>query len=381
MYRYLSGCLFAVMLGTLMLGGQAWPVGAREGARASAQEAVQDSGGKLDLRSLGGHPVCEASAALVVPCPNGSDRCLLVGDNEERQTLFRYRLTASGPAIASREPLSFTHLLVGLAEKDREISDIEALAALPGSRVVAVGSHSRNKSCKPRKNRRRMLGMTLEGDGVSADPTWGLRKAKRHTCKRLFGDELDALPGVRREACAAIEAAETAADDAHELKSERDCQDARAFNVEGAAAVPATGGKARIWLGLRTPLVGSHAVLLRRADPDAKPAFDAVALVDLEGWGVRELSVARDWIWVIAGPPEDDGDASFKLWRFPQVALGADELIAPELVAPLPNGSEGLAIVGPSAVVLIDGDKAQKGEETCRVDATYAIVPVSTSRP
>jgi hypothetical protein len=304
-----------------------------------------------------------------------------VGDNEERQTLFRYRLTASGPAIASREPLSFTHLLVGLAEEDREISDIEALAALPGSRVVAVGSHSRNKSCKPRKKRRRMLGMILEGDRVSHDPVWGLRKAKRHTCKRLFGDGFEALGGVRRKACAAIEAAETAADDAQERESERACQDARSFNVEGAVAVPATGAEARIWLGLRTPLVGPHAVLLRRADPASEPAFDAGALLDLEGWGVRELSAARDWIWVIAGPPGDDGHAVFELWRFPQAALGAGELIEPEFVAPLPNGSEGLAIVGPSAVVLVDGDEARKGEATCRVDSSYSIVPVSTSRP
>jgi hypothetical protein len=37
--------------------------------------------------------------------------------------------------------------------------------------------------------------------------------------------------------------------------------------------------------------------------------------------------------------------------------------------------------VGPAAIVLIDGGAAKKAEATFRVDASYAIVPVSTSKP
>jgi hypothetical protein len=346
-------------------------VGPSSGARAEA----------FERHDLGGHPVCEASAAVIIPCPHVGERCLLVGDNEEREHLFMYRLGDSGPDVASRQALSFAHLLGELDENEREISDIEALTRLAASEVLVVGSHSRNKSCKARKKRRRMVAVTLRGDGLSMHPQWGFEQAKSPTCKRLFGRKRDDLSGQRREVCAAIEAAEDAADQAQRDDSAAACEDAGPLNVEGAVAVPSGTRQHRVWLGLRTPLVNGKAVLLRHAGPGAVPAFDGTALVELDGWGIRDLTLHWGWVWLIAGPTEDDANALFKLSRFPLEALASNRLIAPEFVSPLPNGAEGLVVDGSSAIVLMDGDEAPAGGTSCRADATYTIVSVPLSRP
>jgi len=104
--------------------------------------------------------------------------------------------------------------------------------------------------------------------------------------------------------------------------------------------------------------------------------LDATALIDLDGRGVRELTRHDGSIWVIAGPPQDDTHAAFALWRFPVGELAAGATIEPVHVAPLPNGAEGLAIHGTSAIVLMDGDEAGEGSRRCRVDATYVVVPL-----
>ena len=76
------------------------------------------------------------------------------------------------------------------------------------------------------------------------------------------------------------------------------------MNVEGAVAVPDASGKPRIWLGLRAPLVGKRAVLLRVAPLGAtkqRLTFDDIATIDLGGQGIRELTSSEGWIWGIAG--------------------------------------------------------------------------------
>lgn len=343
-----------------------------------SSEAPADA---FERHDLGGHPVCEASAAVIVPCPHAGERCLLVGDNEEREQLFAYRLNDSGLHVASRRALPFTHLLDERNEDEREISDIEALAWLGGSDVLVVASHSRNRSCLARKKRRRMVGVSLRSDGLHTQPQWRFEQAKSPTCKRLFGHKRDDLSGQRREICTAIEAAEDAADQAERDGSAAACETAEPLNVEGAVAVPSGRRHYRVWFGLRTPLVNGKAVLLRRADPGAASAFDATALVALDGWGIRDLTIHWGWIWLIAGPTGDDASALFKLWRIPLEALASSRVIEPEFVSPLPNGAEGLAVDGSSAIVLMDGDEAAAGSTTCRTNATYSIVPVPLSRP
>ena len=67
--------------------------------------------------TLGGSPVCEASAGLLVACPNSHESFLLVGDNEIRDRLFIYEFDGAHLAVESRRTLPFGHLLENRVER------------------------------------------------------------------------------------------------------------------------------------------------------------------------------------------------------------------------------------------------------------------------
>jgi hypothetical protein len=99
---------------------------------------------------LGGRAACDASAALIVDCPDGVGRCLLVGDNEVRLDLFLYRLDGDGRP-AARSSLAARLKL----NSEDEVSDIEALTKSAAGRLLVFGSHSRSSVCDAKKKRRR----------------------------------------------------------------------------------------------------------------------------------------------------------------------------------------------------------------------------------
>jgi hypothetical protein len=113
----------------------------------------------------------------------------------------------------------------------------------------------------------------------------------------------------------------------------------------------------------------NYAVLLRMVSLD-KYRFDGAAFLRIEeGRGIRELSMDKNWIWGIAGGPEDDQD-NFVLWRIPRDALKPNATLRPEIVRSLSASSEGLAIVEETAYVLIDGDRGD-GSKSCKVSGQY----------
>jgi hypothetical protein len=327
--------------------------------------------------SLGGFPVCEASAALFVPCPGSGARCLLVGDNEERTGLFLYELDGEGRP-GHRRDLAFDHLLPG-DPGDRGLSDIEALAGLPSGEIAVFGSHSRNSECEAKGKRRQLLHARLSADRMEAGSVPPVN-SKAPTCERLFGASPDDLEGPLAWVCAAVLESEESAE-AAEREGSRDariaaCGDTPAFNLEGAVAVPAGAGSPRLWIGLRAPLVDRHAVLLRLAPEPGALRFDAAAFLDLGELGVRDLGFAEGFVWGIAGPPVDS-PADHLLWRFPAGALATETVIAPTPIADLPTSAEGLAILDDQALVLIDGDAPDPAQpEVCHTDSTYLLVPL-----
>jgi hypothetical protein len=172
--------------------------------------------------------------------------------------------------------------------------------------------------------------------------------------------------------CTAIDSAEQEAEEVAARRKETkdkdraqvECEQASPFNLEGAVAVQ-QGGRNRVWAGLRSPLVefgngANKAVLLGMAD-SGQFEFNAAALLDLGGRGVRELAESGEWIWGIAGPAQS-GNAPFSLWRFRKSELKDGAVITPELVRRLPDSSEGLVPDGDKFWVLTDGGR---GKERC----------------
>ena len=80
-------------------------------------------------RSLGGYPLCEASAAAVTGCPGAPDlTCLVVGDNEQPRMLFSFIFDGHGLDVPARQEADLKPVL---SEKDDfELADIEAMKSI-----------------------------------------------------------------------------------------------------------------------------------------------------------------------------------------------------------------------------------------------------------
>jgi hypothetical protein len=316
--------------------------------------------------ALDRYPVCEASAALEVPCvddPKAS--CIWVGDNEQEDKIFEYSADADGKLTPTK------HFEIKLGKV--EVGDIEAL--VPDEKgLLVIGSHSRKSDCTQDTKRdrvavARILRDPLRAEIVASSQGWEDRLTG---CDSTWVTLEDAPPGsvvasLLGEFCAAMAAAEQAADAAAGNKSQ--CA-GDVMNAEGAVAVPDASGKPRIWLGLRAPLVGKRAVLLRVAPLGASKqrlTFDGIATIDLSGKGIRDLTISEGWIWGIAGCVPDCDELSH-LWRVKAEALTSGAAITGvEFVkgGALPASAEGLVLqpAANSAIVLVDGDKGEvKGQ-------------------
>jgi hypothetical protein len=339
---------------------------------------------------LGEHPLCEASAAVLVACPDApQEQCLLVGDNEERRALFLFKIE---DGKVQREQQQVVTLEV---DKDTELSDIEALAGLPDDEIGVFASHSRNTKCEAKKKRRRFG--TIAKLGPSATDM-AMVKTKRLDCNRVM-DGCSGGDPLLAAVCVTIEGTEARADIVekgfedgalNEETAKARCNGVLPFNAEGAVNL-ADDGQAELWVGLRAPLLSAHptdpektdlAILLHLKNLDAY-VFDRVALLDMDGRGVRDLTLSDGSVWLIAGPPEDLTDAAavpFQLRRFDVAALSADDVIEPELIDPdLPTSSEGLVILDGQAIVVIDGDAGEQSN-ACAKPSRIVYRPLSAPR-
>lgn len=310
---------------------------------------------------LGRYPVCEASAAVEIKCHDGKEKCLLVGDNEVKTALFLYSVNSQKLDSANQQKLDF---------KDFEIDDIEAIAKLGDSRVLVFGSHSRNSQCEIRDKRLRFVQARVSDAGIKAIEKFV--ESPRIDSKRLFeGVDADKNKNIKAVS-QAINEAEKAAIEAEENKDKDACTQANAFNAEGAVALTENPSNPQVWVGLRSPQVtlnSKNLAILMRMTNSNKYQFDGVALMDLDGRGIREMTLKGDEVWGIAGGPQDGADR-FVLWKIKANLLKPEATLKPEIVSELPDSSEGLAIVGKTAYVLLDGD-AKGSRENCKVRAKF----------
>ena len=327
---------------------------------------------------LPSYPVCEASAAVEMPClADRSRTCIWLADNEQPKHLFEYQVDDAGTLSRS---ISWK---ISLHE---EAGDIEALVK-DGGDVLAIGSHGRNGKCELSKKRARIVRISPDASRttlVASDGDW---QENLTDCEQwiALGDADAPARALRGEACAAILQAEQAADGfakaSKKSGSDERCP-ATPLNLEGAVSIP-DGGASRIWVGLRAPVSGSKAFLLRLAplggETSAKRIFfDGIAAIDLGGMGVRELTSAGGKLWGIAGTPPDSEQASF-LWSTDEGALKSGATIAAvtKVGDPLPPTSEGL-VVQPDrerAIVIIDGGLDRENER-CDPPSQQMVVPL-----
>lgn len=346
------------------------PASAADGASTGAETTLER------------FPVCEASAAIEMPCrADATKTCVWVADNEQGANLFEYDIGATG-VLSPATPFAIE---IGDAKKDaRKYGDIEALAR-DGDAVLAIGSHGRNRGCEAKKVRARVAriaGSPPTATRVAGDEGW--KKSLAHCSAALIALGDDGAEGpaarLREQACDVIAEQEARAEAyATEHPDEKDCP-ATPFNVEGAVHV-ADGGRTRVWVGLRAPLLASGKALLLRIvlpeKPDEHLTFDGIAAIDLQGQAIRELTQSDGTLWGIAGSVRDDPRSKSRLWRAPLSALTNGATIADVTFVhdQLPPTAEGL-VVQPAekrAIVLMDGDLDQS-ETACATPSTQMTI-------
>ena len=294
---------------------------------------------------LGEPPLCEPSAAVPSPFAPGE---LLVADNEIDDALFVFARSPAGLLTGQRR----LPMPPGLRP-----DDIEALAVHRGDLFV-VGSHSRNKRCEPRPHRARIRQLRAVGgalEEVASLDSSTLQESLSSTDACLTVLFTSPAPAHAREVCDALVRAERTADPGR-------CE---VLNIEGAVSVGD-----RLWLGLRSPTVGSSAVALRLVWPASRLRFDAVSLINLDGDGIRELSAGGGEVIGLAGPPLDS-DRHFQIWWVSTSAFDADP--TPVGRRPAPTSSEGLAVGEDRLVVVIDGAEGASAR-TCKVAARQDLI-------
>ncbi|BBD62709.1 hypothetical protein NIES2109_55590 (plasmid) [Nostoc sp. HK-01] len=315
-------------------------------------------------KTLGKFPVCEPSAVVRIPCPNSNGDCLLVGDNEIKESLFVYPIKSGNLEANVQTELSL---------EAAEISDIEAITRLGENQVLIFGSYSRNTKCEVKKKRQRFLQAQVLNQSIKS--TSNAIQTDKINSETLFVPEVLKKNKMLQAVAGMIDETEKSANLAQ--ADQQACQKANAFNVEGAVAVP-WGSQAETWLGLRSPQASvegkTWAILLKLKNLN-QFQFEQVVLLDLEGRGIRELTKNGNLIWGIAGGPEDDKN-NFVLWKLPIEKLKPNAKVHPEIVHDLPTSSEGLAISGNKAYILIDGDRGNS-ESSCQTPGKFIEISVA----
>ncbi len=250
--------------------------------------------------------VCDASTGVRRP-----DGGLLVGD-DEHSALFPFALDGS--------PQPPVPLPMGEGELD-----LEGGARVPGG-IWWVASHDRGKGTEPEPPRRHLF-RTDDAGAVQQDVTDLWTRLLAHP---ELGPLLRATEGETSKAIGG-------------------------FSIE---ALHADG--ARLWVGLRAPVVDGKALLVRLQD-GASPTVEEVQRYDLGGRGWRALEPHQGVLYGVAGPADDDGD--FQLVRVDLATQQADPLavdfgtLRPEGLVSLP---EGLLAISDDGKVDVEGTRCRK---------------------
>lgn len=253
---------------------------------------------------------CDGSAGVALDAEH-----FLVANDEDSVLRVYSRRDLSRPLAA----VDFRKFL-GLEKQNAE-SDIEGLARI-GFTIYAIGSHSRSKDGKKRKERRRFFALRYSWQG-------GEIRLRPH------GQPYDKLAKSLEE---------------NPLLREVDFGRARGdrrggLNIEGLASTPKGG----LLIGFRNPLLEKEALLVPLLNPaevvagNAQPHFGPPKRVDLDGTGIRGMA-RRGASYFLAAESEDNLPKIFRwdgLARRPKRILASlPNSLNPEAVLLFPNTEE-----------------------------------------
>lgn len=227
--------------------------------------------------------MCDASAAVAL------DANLFAVANDEDNRLRVYRRDEGGLPLQTFD----LTLPLGLGPRSSE-TDLEG-AAIIGDQVYWIGSHGRNKDGKERPNR-----------SIFFATTFKVRQGRVEMA--VVGKPYRKLPQdfARDPALRALNLA----------SASRLPPKARGgLNIEGLCATP----EKQLLIGFRNPTPGGRCLLIPLKNPQelvlGRPAkFGALVLLDLEGFGIRDIGFNEGKYWIIAGHADGSGHSKLFTW-------------------------------------------------------------------
>ena len=225
--------------------------------------------------------MCEASAGVAV----GPDHFVVASDERNKLRIYRR---------GQPRPVGALDLSKFLDTKEDEGSDLEG-AAMIGTRIYWITSHSLNKEGEVRERRHRFFATEVR---PGQTPSLGI------VGKRPYPDLLGDLVAAKK-----LDALNLA--DAAKLKPE----ERGGLNIEGLAATP----EGYLLIGFRNPIPDGLALVVPVKNPrqvvkGKKPKFGKPIRLDLDSRGIRSIERVGSGYLIVAGPPDNDG--SFALYRW-----------------------------------------------------------------
>jgi hypothetical protein len=242
-----------------------------QGAQGLIVEKSSDSSPTLERAASQSYcGMCDASAAVAID----SHRFVVASDEDNVLRLFdRDKPGFPVQTFDFNSPLN-------LDLKTPE-TDVEG-GTVVGDRIYWISSHARNREGKSRSNRARFFSTKITHTGDRVQLTLIGRPYTRLIQDLANAPELQTLN---------LGAA-----------SQLDARSNGGLNIEALCSLP----NGDLLIGFRNPVPRGKALLVPLKNPadlvDGKRArFGAPLLIDLEGFGIRDIAFANDQFWILAG--------------------------------------------------------------------------------
>ncbi len=255
--------------------------------------------------------MCDASAAVAL------NESFFAVANDEDNVIRLFRLGERSLPLARFDLSAFLRV-----DPEEPETDLEGAAWL-GDRIFWITSHGRNKNAKFRSSRHRFFATKVEGTGSQCRLV-----PEPQPYSALLQDMLrDSRLRPFNLAAAARKAP----------------KDPGALNIEGLCATP----DGRLLIGFRNPIPERRALIVPLLNPTEvitgrRARFGAPILLDLGGYGVRDLALWQEQYFIVAGP-HDGSEAVSRLYLW-------DGKSAPQRLE-IP----GLGDLNPEAIVIYPG--------------------------
>jgi hypothetical protein len=277
--------------------------------------------------------ICDASAMEML-----DDDLFLVADDEDN-VLRLYSRSKQGFPVAMYD---FSRFL-GLQKKKKEI-DFEGAARI-GDHIFFISSHGANKNGKPQPSRHRIFAVQVVG------------KESRPEI-RPVGYYANLLDDMTRT----LELSEYKLMKAAMMPP----KEKGALNIEGLSATP----EGHLLVGFRNPIPGGKALMLPILNPmeiirGQRAKFGKTAQLDLNGLGIRSLTMYRGGYLIVAGAHSSEEGSQLYQWNGEST-----EAMLLTNGTRMPGNPEGMAVVkeGERDIVfaLSDDGSTKVGNSDCK---------------